>query len=115
VSPNTLSGARQKVTDRQLPRQAKAAAVVNVHTRKVHTLSIEPAAERLLATASGDNTVKVWDVRSLSASAQPQALLQVSTRGSRSANHRAVFLAAGRACLMVTGRWWHEGAPLAAC
>ena len=45
------------------PRQAKH--VVDAHTKEINCLAFNPFSEFLLATGSADNTVALWDLRSL--------------------------------------------------
>lgn len=44
---------------------------VNLHDKRINTLSLEPLAEHLLATSSSDNSTVVFDVRHLGKGGKP--------------------------------------------
>ncbi len=59
-------------------RPLRAQAVfepLDIHSRKVNTISLEPGEGRLLATSSTDGSVAIWDVRKLGEGAPGRSLL----------------------------------------
>ncbi|KAK3278453.1 hypothetical protein CYMTET_13611, partial [Cymbomonas tetramitiformis] len=56
-------------------RMGSAVSSVQLHLKKLNTVSLEPGEERVLATATGDGTVRVWDVRKLAPGVKPLATL----------------------------------------
>lgn len=56
------------ITDAEEPADVYPVAKFTGHTRKVGQVLFNPAAENILASASGDLTIKLWDVGTGSAS-----------------------------------------------
>ena len=77
-------------------RSGQLGAPVAAHGRKVNTLSLRGD---MLASASGDNTVKVWDVRKLGGGGKAQCLAELAHGKSVQS---AYFAPAGSARLLST-------------
>ncbi len=50
------------LTDAEEPTDVSPTAKLTGHSRKVGQVQFNPAAENILASASGDLTIKIWDV-----------------------------------------------------
>ncbi|KAG1665043.1 hypothetical protein FOA52_003219 [Chlamydomonas sp. UWO 241] len=75
------------------------AAAITAHDRKVNCVHVEPGAQTLIATASTDSAVKVWDARTFGGASKSKPL---HTFDQRKSCHAAYFAPDGSQRLLST-------------